>query len=714
MTASLRSRARPGVFRALLVVLTAVFGVLAWRVEPAEPDAIVASVTVGEGPSSIAANPTTNKLYVANLASSTVSVLDGSSSGIIATLPVGAQPSAVAVNPDTNKVYVTNSGGASVTVIDGSSDTVLTTVGLGVEPFDVAVNRVTNRVYVADVSGAVVHVLDGATDAVLSAVPTGPNPRALGINTTTNRIYVANISGASVTVIDGSTVMATVTTGTTPTDLAVNAAADRVYVANAGAGSVTIIDGATNTATDVTVGSNPVAVAVNTITDRAYVTNNASSSLSVVDGATASAAGEIALGVTPSAVAVGAATNRVYVAHGATRLISVVDGGSNSVVATFEPATGNASAVIVREESNRAYVTSARRVTVIDAALPTPTTAPPRPSTSRASTTSTSSSTTSTTRRTTSTSTSSTSSTIRQHAESTRAAGADRYATATQLTADLAPGVELAFVTTGESYPDALAVGPIAGIEQYALLVTKRNELPAATQFELGRLKPQTIVVVGGTGAVSSAVEQQLQQFTEGFVLRVAGASRYETAAALSRLEFVNAETVHIVSGEGFADAVSAGQAAGEARGPVLLVTRDDVPDVVAEELIRLRPTKIVIGGGAAAVSAAVEDELRELLGNIDITRAAGADRFATAVALAQLATDADTSTVFVATGLAFADALAATPASIRRDAPMVLVPSSGTVPASVVEFVRSVNPSSLVVVGGTGAIPDAIVEQLL
>ena len=57
-----------------------------------------------------------------------------------ATVPAGTNPSGVAVNPVTNKVYVANNGSSSVTVIDGETNTT-TTVNVGTNPRAVAVER---------------------------------------------------------------------------------------------------------------------------------------------------------------------------------------------------------------------------------------------------------------------------------------------------------------------------------------------------------------------------------------------------------------------------------------------------------------------------------------------------------------------------------------------------------------------------------------------
>jgi YVTN family beta-propeller protein len=66
----------------------------------------------------VAVNPVTDKIYVANNGSNTVTVMDGACN-TTATVTAGTNPSAVAVNPVTDKIYVTNFFSGNVTVIDG-------------------------------------------------------------------------------------------------------------------------------------------------------------------------------------------------------------------------------------------------------------------------------------------------------------------------------------------------------------------------------------------------------------------------------------------------------------------------------------------------------------------------------------------------------------------------------------------------------------------
>lgn len=80
---------------------------------------VTGAVKVGDGPRGLAANPATNRIYVANENGDSVSVIDGGSDTVIATVPVGDLPSGVAVNPDTNRIHVTSLSEDKVYVING-------------------------------------------------------------------------------------------------------------------------------------------------------------------------------------------------------------------------------------------------------------------------------------------------------------------------------------------------------------------------------------------------------------------------------------------------------------------------------------------------------------------------------------------------------------------------------------------------------------------
>jgi putative cell wall-binding protein len=295
-----------------------------------------------------------------------------------------------------------------------------------------------------------------------------------------------------------------------------------------------------------------------------------------------------------------------------------------------------------------------------------------------------------------------------------RLAGSDRYATAAAVSAaSFAPGTPVAYVATGATFPDALAAGAAAAHLDGPVLLVASNTVPAATAAELSRLRPGRIEVVGGTAVISNGVIDALRAYaTSGTVARIAGANRFATAARVSADTFAPGVSVaYVATGEMFPDALSGVAAAGTNGAPILLVGADHIPAETAAELDRLDPGRIVVLGGAGVVSDAVAAGLSGHATSGSVTRLAGADRYATAVAVSR-GTFASGTTVFVATGMTFPDALGGGPVAGGLPGPLLLVPGT-YVPASVAGELQRLDPDTVVVLGGTSAVSNAVTSQI-
>jgi putative cell wall-binding protein len=290
--------------------------------------------------------------------------------------------------------------------------------------------------------------------------------------------------------------------------------------------------------------------------------------------------------------------------------------------------------------------------------------------------------------------------------------GADRYATAAAISAGTFPaGVPVVYVATGRNFPDALAGGPAAARDRGPVLLVNGG-IPAVTSAELQRLQPQRIVVLGGTTAISQAVQNQLAAYAPGGVTRLSGADRFATAAAISRATFAPGVPVaYVTTGLAFPDALSAGPAAGLEGGPIALVTPTAVPAATAAELDRLNPQRIVVLGGPEAVSVQVANSLQQYTPT-GIVRRSGADRYATAVAVSQGSFPAGARHVFVATGMNFPDGLAGGPAAALRGGPLLLVPGASLPPAVGAELIR-LDPDRVTVLGGTAVVTAEVQAQI-
>ena len=259
-----------------------------------------------------------------------------------------------------------------------------------------------------------------------------------------------------------------------------------------------------------------------------------------------------------------------------------------------------------------------------------------------------------------------------------RLAGADRYSTAATLSwAHFPAGVPVAFVATGRNFPDALAVGPVAGMQGGPVLLTDPNSLPQATRDELARLQPGRIVIAGGPGAVSDGVAQALQAYTSQPVSRLAGADRYETAAAVSRASFgPGVPAAFIATGRSFPDALAAGPAAIRMGGPVLL-TQTGLAAAGHARRAGAAPASADLRGGRAGVVGDGRHRRAAVVHVAGGEPRGRPDRYATAAAISSVFFGASQS-IYLATGTNYPDALAAVPGAGRAGSPLLLVRGIG------------------------------------
>lgn len=194
----------------------------------------------------------------------------------------------------------------------------------------------------------------------------------------------------------------------------------------------------------------------------------------------------------------------------------------------------------------------------------------------------------------------------------TRIAGSDRYATSAAVArAAFEPGVPVAYVATGARFPDALAGGAAAAAEGGPLVLTLPTTLPEDVRAALAELRPERIRVLGGPGAVSDAVLEQLRPLAgAGGVQRIAGADRFETASRVSSTVFSDAPVVFVATGADFPDALAAVPAAAKAGAPLLLAGVEGLPASTAAECRRLGTARAVVVGGVGVLPAVVEQGL--------------------------------------------------------------------------------------------------------
>ncbi|MGB5951777.1 MAG: cell wall-binding repeat-containing protein [Ornithinimicrobium sp.] len=95
-----------------------------------------------------------------------------------------------------------------------------------------------------------------------------------------------------------------------------------------------------------------------------------------------------------------------------------------------------------------------------------------------------------------------------------RVGGGNSHQVAANLAGYYPRGVDVVYLATSSDYPDALTGAARAGSMGGPVLLTRKYSLPSATKDALSDLNPDRIVILGGTGVVSGAVESDAERYT--------------------------------------------------------------------------------------------------------------------------------------------------------------------------------------------------------
>ena len=196
----------------------------------AESDTVVASYSVGDGPSALVAS--NNSVWVANTLSASVSKIDVSS-GKVQTLPVGSEPAGIAAGA--GSVWVADQGDGTVYRLDQQTGgQVAAPVAVGNGPTGIAFGD--GAAWVANSTDGTLSRIDPQSNTVTATfhVGQGPNDVAVG----QGGVWVSDEYGNSVAQIDPGklTVVGATPTNSAPLGLAL--AGDRLWVATDGTGAV--------------------------------------------------------------------------------------------------------------------------------------------------------------------------------------------------------------------------------------------------------------------------------------------------------------------------------------------------------------------------------------------------------------------------------------------------------------------------------------------
>jgi YVTN family beta-propeller protein len=195
-----------------------------------------------------ALSPDGSKLYVANLAADSVSVISTATNDLADTITVGNQPRAVAFTPDGATALVANNLDDNVSVVRTSDGEEIDTITVGNAPAGIAVTPNGTRAYVTNGLAGTVSVVDIAGRSVIDTITVGQSPRGIVITPDGNTAFVTNVLDATMSVIDiaaGSVSGTPIPVGNGPVAVALSSDGALAYVANLMGNTVSVIDTAT-------------------------------------------------------------------------------------------------------------------------------------------------------------------------------------------------------------------------------------------------------------------------------------------------------------------------------------------------------------------------------------------------------------------------------------------------------------------------------------
>ncbi|MGI8457409.1 MAG: cell wall-binding repeat-containing protein [Propionibacteriaceae bacterium] len=318
-----------------------------------------------------------------------------------------------------------------------------------------------------------------------------------------------------------------------------------------------------------------------------------------------------------------------------------------------------------------------------------------------------------------------------------RFGGQDRYETAQKLFNFGVLNDEFdptnVVLSSGEGYADALSATFLAGQLDTGTLLTRSTFLSPDTRQAIADNKVRKVYLTGGTGAVSAGVENELRNMRVGDradgtkiqVVRLGGADRYLTNKKINEYTEVGfpakSDTALLASGRCFADALALGPIAYAENFPIILTPGNTLGSSAAAQLDLRNPDNLVLAGGTASISAAVESNLKK--GNYDrVDRFGGADRTSTAAMIADYADrnarfgdDFNSSVVHLANGQGYADALAAGPVAGGAGQVILLTKNSTTLGAGTEDYLgdrTTEQIQTISLIGLTGSLTNQVAKD--
>ncbi|MCI4336056.1 MAG: YncE family protein [Thermoplasmata archaeon] len=321
---------------------------------------IVDRVAVGGGPYPGVFDNRTGELYVSNVQTGNVSVIQTANNTVVATIPVGTLPQMGCLDPTDGDLYVSNFFSGNVSVISTATNRVVASINttLGYEPTTCTYDAVTDQVYVPNPNYSTNYpyltVIYGSNHTVKTNIQlgdgTGIDPITPTLDPANGLLYVAMSSAYYsnnwVVIVNASTdaTPSTLSVGFYPTQPTFDSVNGWLYVANNGDQTVSVINGTDNTLLPhVTVGYGPNTPAVDPTTGDVFVPvylSGSSGNLTVLNGSTNNVTTVVPVGPNPQTPLVDPQDGDLYVAEANDVNLTVVSMTTDAILSNYSIGSG--------------------------------------------------------------------------------------------------------------------------------------------------------------------------------------------------------------------------------------------------------------------------------------------------------------------------------------------------------------------------------------
>ncbi len=298
-----------------------------------------------------------------------------------------------------------------------------------------------------------------------------------------------------------------------------------------------------------------------------------------------------------------------------------------------------------------------------------------------------------------------------------RIAGNSRYETATAISRSGFNTASTVILANGLNYADALAGVSLAHKLNAPILLTDPKSLNKTTLDEINRLGAKNVKILGGENAISKKVINELVKngIKKQNIERIAGKTRFGTAAKIAEKLNAAPSEVFFVYGMNYADALSVSTVAALRNAPIIYLTSSgelnaDTKAYLAK--IKGKVRKAYVIGGTGVITNDMMKKAAKACGIEKAARVAGSNRYLTCIEVNKKFSSTLTGkTVCVATGLNFPDALSGGVFAAKQASPLLL--AAGSLNAEQRAYLKNKKPRTVFVFGGTSAVTNELANKI-